>query len=392
MTLEEQANLLAQNVAGWETRSLERIGKRIKKYGRLNAVDLAQIDNIAVAKGELAEITKDLAKVTGKNIAEVERMYSDAIAKQHAKYEPVYDFRGKPFIPFEENKRLQQLVKSVARSTGGEMINLSRTSAMRLMNGSGNIVSMQQGIYDALDKATVSISAGGESFYTAMRDTIANLGGSGIMVSYDSGVTRQITSVVRQTLLYGTKQISDEYFKQVGEEIGADGVEVDYHANPRPSHVFLQGRQFHNGNTVKIDGVTYQGTDEVDPTSTEGQTPNEALGDYGCRHKTTPIICGVNEPAYDPKELQALKERDAAPITIDGKTKTGYEWSQTMRRLESETRKEKLNRDVAKASGAKDLEKASTAKIKAYREKYNQIAEAAGIKAQPKRMSITKGR
>ena len=30
--LEQQAQLLANNVSGWETSTLERIGKRIKKY------------------------------------------------------------------------------------------------------------------------------------------------------------------------------------------------------------------------------------------------------------------------------------------------------------------------------------------------------------------------
>lgn len=34
--LEEQANLLFDNVAGWENSTLQRIGKRIGKYGKMS--------------------------------------------------------------------------------------------------------------------------------------------------------------------------------------------------------------------------------------------------------------------------------------------------------------------------------------------------------------------
>ena len=47
--LEEQANLLMQNVSGWETSTLERIGKRIKRYGKLSLADVKSINNIAIS-------------------------------------------------------------------------------------------------------------------------------------------------------------------------------------------------------------------------------------------------------------------------------------------------------------------------------------------------------
>ena len=81
--LEEQANLLMQNVSGWETKTLERIGKRIKKYGKLSLADIKSINNVAVVKGDLDLIIKDLAKVTNYNISQLKDMYGTLLAEQH---------------------------------------------------------------------------------------------------------------------------------------------------------------------------------------------------------------------------------------------------------------------------------------------------------------------
>ena len=66
--LEEQANLLFNNVAGWESSTLQRIGKRIGKYGKMSLADVKAINNIATVKQDMESITKELAKVTGYNI------------------------------------------------------------------------------------------------------------------------------------------------------------------------------------------------------------------------------------------------------------------------------------------------------------------------------------
>ena len=92
--LEEQANLLMQNVSGWETCTLERIGKRIKKYGKLSLSDVKSINNIATVKQDMDAITKELAKVTGYNISQIEQMYGELLEEQHLANQPLYDYRG----------------------------------------------------------------------------------------------------------------------------------------------------------------------------------------------------------------------------------------------------------------------------------------------------------
>ena len=72
--LEQQANLLFDNVAGWENSTLQRIGKRIGKYGKMSLADLKSINNVAIVKQDMDAITKERAKVTGYNISQIEQM------------------------------------------------------------------------------------------------------------------------------------------------------------------------------------------------------------------------------------------------------------------------------------------------------------------------------
>ena len=379
--LEQQADLLMQNVIGWENSTLQRIGKRIKKYGKLSLADVKSINNIATVKQDMDAITKELAKVTGYNISQIEQMYGELLEEQHLANQPLYDYRGKKFVPFAENRELQAIARAYAKATGETMINLAKTKALCVMDANGKPIGMQKYYTDVLDKAVMQVSTGATDFHTAMRDSIIELGGSGVRVDYGGGVTRRLDTVVRQNLLWGAKQASVQYNEMIGEELGCDGYEVDWHSNPRPSHEFMQGKQFVVGKARTINGVHFDSFDEAE----------KRLQDYGCLHYKTPIICGVSEPRYSPEELKRLNEQNAKKYTIDGKEYSGYEVTQMQRRLETSVRNEKTTRDLAKASGDNALVKRCNERIKAYQGKYNEISEITGIQGDKKRMSVARG-
>jgi hypothetical protein len=376
--LEQQANLMFQNVAGWEQSALQRIGKRIGKYGKMSLADVKSINNIATVKQDMDAITKELAKVTGYNISQIEQMYGELLEEQHLANQPLYDYRGKKFVPFAENKELQALVRAYAKTTGGTMINLAKTSLLGFTDANGNFTNLQKAYTDVLDKAVMQVTTGATDFHTAMRDSIIELGGSGVRVDYGGGVTRRLDTVVRQNLLWGAKQASTEYNTMIGEELGCDGIEVDFHANPRPSHEFMQGKQYVLGKARTINGIHFESADEA----------LERLQDYGCLHYRTPIICGVSEPRYSPEELKRLNEQNARRYTIDGKEYSGYEVTQMQRRLEGSVRNEKTTRELARASGDKALVKRCNERIKALQGKYAEISEITKIPEDKKRMSI----
>ena len=378
--LEEQANLLFDNVAGWENSTLQRIGKRIGKYGKMSLADVKSINNIAVVKQDMDAITKELAKVTGYNISQIEQMYGELLEEQHLANQPLYDYRGKKFVPFADNKELQAIVQAYANTTGKTMVNLSKIGALNLgmLDDKGKFVPLQKMYTDVLDKAVMQVTSGATDFHTAMRDTIVQMGGSGMRVNYGSGIHRRLDTAVRQSLLWGAKQSSVAYNEMIYDELGCDGYEVDWHSNPRPSHEFMQGKQFVVGKARTINGVHFESFGDAE----------KALNDYGCLHFKTPIICGVSEQRYSPEELKRLNEQNAKRYNIDGKEYSGYEVTQMQRRLETAVRNEKTTREIAKASGDNALAKRCNERIKAYQGKYNEISEITGIQGDKKRMSV----
>jgi hypothetical protein len=393
--LEQQADILFNNIAGWESSTLQRIGKRIGKYGKMSLADVKAINNIAVVKQDMKAITKELARVTGLNVSQIEKIYGDLLTEQHLKNKPLYDYRKKAFIPFADNKELQALVKAYARTTGETMINLAKTTSQNLGvvktldNGQKVFEPLQEYYSDALDKAVMQVASGATDFHTAMRDTIVELGGSGMRVNYANGYYRRLDTAVRQSLLWGAKQASIEYNEMIGEELGCDGYEIDYHSNPRPSHAFMQGKQFCSGKTKTIMGKEFPGMEDT-RSEISGKNVNEALEEYGCLHYKTPILCGISEPRYSNEQLAELNRRDKQTYDIDGKTMTGYEATQAMRRLETDVRNQKTIRDTARASGDNELSRECTAKIKAYQAKYDEICDITGFAKETKRMSVPK--
>lgn len=378
--LEKQADILFNNLSGWEASTLRRIGSRIGKTGRMSRANVKALNNIAAVKQDMEAITKDLAKVTGYNIAQLQKMYGDVIEAQHLANKPLYDYRGKTFIPFSENRELQAIVRAYAGSTGETMINLAKTKGLCVYRHNGNVISLQRYYTDVLDKAVMQITTGATDFHTAMRDSILELGGSGVRVDYGDGVTRRLDSAVRQSLLWGAKQASVEYNNMIGEELGCDGIEIDWHSNPRPEHEFMQGKQYVLGESRTVNGIHFESADRA----------LERLEDYGCLHFKTPILCGISEPRHSPGELKRLNAKNGTTYDINGKKVSGYEASQMMRRLESAVREQKSTKELARASGDTVVVKKCNAKIKAMRAKYDEISDITGISPESRRMSIKK--
>lgn len=375
--LEKQADILFNNIAGWETRTLEYIGARINETGKLSPADVKQLNNIAAVTQDMDAITKKLAKTTGYNVSQIEKMYGDVIDSQHEGNRYLYDYRNKKFVPFSENRELQALVRAYAKSSAETMINISKTKALGFLDGAGNFRDMRSAMYDALGKACTEVATGTIDFNIAMRRTIETLGGSGIRVDYGGGITRSLESAVRSNILWGAKQVSVEYNNMIGEELGCDGIEIDYHSNPRPSHEFMQGKQYSLDGKKTINGVTYESAERA----------LARLDDYGCLHFKTPIILGISEPAYSDAELVELKRKDREKKTVDGVEKSGYEWQQAMRRLEAEARKEKNTIAALKAAGDEEGARQHRERLRAINKKYDSICEQTEFKPQKQRMN-----
>ena len=393
--LEQQANFADEygdRIAEWELFSVALVCKELGRIGKMTPEQAKKYDAEKETKKTEKIILSALTTAVLLNIKDLPKTYTSLFNEWHKGNEYMYKYRGIPFVDVADNKGLQKIINSYSKKSGAELLDFTKTKAIKVLDANGTPVAFREQILKSFKEATDIVTSGKQDFYTTMRKTVLDLGGSGARVDYGTvivdgkprRITRRLDTVVRQNMLYNAKMSSKEYNKQIGKELGTDGIEIDLHANSRPSHRFMEGKQYAKGHGVTINGVHYDG-------AIDKGVYDRLYVDYNCQHYETDIILGVSEPRYSPEELARLKAENERQFEINGTTKDGYGWSQVLRNLESNTRNAKDQINALKAFGNSepqiaDLDK----KIKSYRAKYNEICDVTGIKPDLKRMSVPK--
>ena len=292
------------------------------------------------------------------------------------------DYKAK----FEQNEFAQQLVRHWVKETAGTMVNLSRTKALCFdkTDAFGNVVGSVplKGAYEqAIAEAVTAVTSGTTEFNTATARAVERLGGSGVKVTYGSGVNRSLSAMIRQNLLYSAKQAAQSYDEYIGQKLGCDGFEVDAHSGCRSSHAFMQGKMYsYNGRKV-INGVVYN----------DGTAALKAMNDYGRLHFKMNVILGVSEPRYTKSELERIHRETTETIEYKGKEKTLYEWKQTQRTLERGIHTEQQKANMYDAAGMRRKADECRNKAKVCRNAYDEMCAKAGLTPHPERMRNYKG-
>ena len=382
--LQAYEDYIANNITEWETESIARVCRKIGKIGRMSKKELEKFDTDKEAKKEWERIVAALAIATALNIRTLKKAYTIEFEAWEKQNEYLYQYRGKKPLGVK-NGALQGIIDNAVKQNAKEILNLTDTKALSVLDRNGNPIRFQDAIYKSLSDAVKTVSEGSADFYATMRQTVQNIGGGGCRVNYGEGITRRLDTVVRQNMAYGIKQSHKEYNEIVGREIGADGIEIDYHSNSRPSHRYMQGKQYAKGAEGKtVNGIFY-------PSAEKEGVYERLYEDYNCRHYETDIILGVSEPRYSKEELKRFEEQDKRIYKVGNLEGDGYYFSQKMRACETEIRRCKDEINALKAFGNSEAEiKELRQRIKTVRAKYNEIADVTCISKEPKRMGVTK--
>lgn len=209
-----------------------------------------------------------------------------------------------------------------------------------------------------------------------MRDTLRKVGESGLCtMEYESGYTRRLDSAVRMNLLEGIRQINQGIQDKIGEELGADGVEISAHIYCAPDHEDVQGRQMTNAEYAKWDA--------------EHAYPKRQIGKLNCHHFVFRVLLGIQEPIHTPEELDRMKEENAKGIYFEGKHYTGYQATQIQRSLEAQIRKYKDIHTLARSAEDDVLKRKAQTQITALTHKYKEFSEAAGLSFKGRRLRVS---
>ena len=346
--------------------TLEETGDLIPSYSK-------KLQQLYTYGYDVDLITKELARESGKTMAEIEKLY-EAVAQEGLDWsKPFYEAKVIKQIPLAENATLQTIIKSAAKVTKDSLRNISNTTIIGI--GAGKDFKPISSFYKGtVDKAITAATTGVDDYKKVIRLAVKDMGSSGLRVKYESGYTKRLDSAIRQNILDGVSYIAQETARATGEEFGADGVEISAHSPCAPDHIPYQGNQYSNAEFEKL--------------QSELKRP---IGEWNCRHIAYPVLLGVGKSANTKKELAEMKRYSNEKIEIDNDEYTRYECTQIQRKTETALRYAKEQKELYKAAGETELVREVTESIRLLTNKYVEVSKKADIPTRLERAKIVKG-
>ena len=390
-------------------RILKAIGESIKEIGTINPTKLNQLIMSLKYGSNYKSMLRELSKQTRISQKEINEIFEEVAKSDYKFAKQFYEYRDRPYLPFNKNKELVEQTRELAKITANECTNLTRTSVLGfgLPGKDGNIVyhGIRETYYNLLDEAVLSVAQGKETFDSAMYRQLKDIAESGLKVVYPTtyidryGIerhyTRRLDSAIRMNLKSGLRQLHNEIQKTIGEQIDADGWEISVHFNPAEDHAEAQGKQFTNEQYEKLQATgvakTYDGIvidmhrELKDGSSAPSFRP---ISEWNCYHYVFSIVLGVNRPQYSNEQLKDINEQNAKGFEFEGKHYTNYEGTQLQRQLETEIRKSKEAKLLGQEAGNEELVLDSQNRIRMLSKKYRELSEASGLRTRADRMRI----
>ena len=285
----------------------------------------------------IKDYIKDALELTDK---EIDNIFDDALKRGYIRDKALYQACNKPFVPYEENVKLQQLVSSIKAQTKNEIRNITQTTGfMTNMNGNKVYTPVSQYFQDKLDQAAYEVLTGSYSYDKVIKETVKELADSGIRtIDYANGRSINTVSAVRMCVVTGINQVVGHITQSNAEKLDTEYFEISWHATARPSHQVWQGRVKSKQQLIDECGLGNAG----------------GLLGVNCYHSYYPFVPGISKRAYTDEQLEQMQAEENAKIEYGGKEYTKYEATQQMRKLENLMRKQRMAIKLLKEGGASE--------------------------------------
>jgi polyhydroxyalkanoate synthesis regulator phasin len=180
--LQSYEDYIANNIAEWEAESIARVCRKIGKIGKMSKEEAKRFNADKEAQKEWERILSALAIATALNMRSLKKAYTNEFECWHNGNKYLYDYRQIPFVEISEHKEIQGIVDRSVRRNAKEILNLTNTKALSVIDSAGNPIRFQDAIYKSFGEAVKTVTQGKSDFYSAMRKTVQNLGGGGCRV------------------------------------------------------------------------------------------------------------------------------------------------------------------------------------------------------------------
>ena len=351
--------------------------ERLKANGEeiTSAVDwqINRLYELGVSKDEIDSLIQSTLNASDD---EINRIYDEVVKSGYARNEELYTSKGKEYIPYAENKQLQQLVKAVKNQTKSEYRNITGSLGFAVRNPDNTVsfTPLAKFYQDTLDNGLMQIASGAFDYNTVLKRVVKTMTDSGLRsVEYSSGWSNRVDVAARRALMTGFNQVVAKVNEDNAEQLGTEYFEVSYHRGARPTHQVWQGRVYSKKELETVCGLgTVTG-----------------LCGANCYHSYSPFIKGIDTPTYSEEELDRMNEEENTPKEYNGKTYTAYEAQQRQRQLETAMRADRQKIELLTQGGADD-DTITGAKAKYFQrqDEYVKFSKAMNLPQQWERITV----
>lgn len=372
---DQVADKIAARYIGLEERILQDIARRIKKTGEITSTADWQINRLRILGYSSEDIEREIKKTLDASYPEMFELYDKVIDWEYVRNKDIYEQINAEFIPYEENKQLQQITDAIIQQSLEDLENVTKSLGFYLdYNGRKVLTPLSQVYTNYLDNACFDIVTGAFDYGSVLRRVVTQLTNSGLRkIEYGSGYASRVEVAARRAVMTGVANLTGEIADYNAKKLGTEYFEVEWHAGARPTHAVWQGQVWTKEQLYSVCGLG---------------TVTGLLG-ANCYHTYYPFFPGISERNWSDDWLEEQNRKESKPKEFQGKEYTLYEAKQRQRQMETAMRAQREKVQMLQDSGADRQEvMLQKAKYQGQLNEYAAFSRKMGLKKERERIYL----
>lgn len=372
---DQVADKIAARYISLEERILQDIARRIKRTGEITSTADWQINRLRILGYSSEDIEREIKKTLDVSYPEMFELYDKVIDWEYVRNKDVYEQINAEFIPYEENRQLQQITDALIQQSLEDLENVTKSLGFYLdYNGRKVLTPLSQVYTNYLDNACFDIVTGAFDYGSVLRRVVTQLTNSGLRkIEYGSGYASRVEVAARRAVMTGVANLTGEIADYNAKKLGAEHFEVEWHAGARPTHAVWQGRVWTKEQLYSVCGLG---------------TVTGLLG-ANCYHTYYPFFPGISQRNWSDEWLEAQNRKESKPKEFRGKEYTLYEAKQRQRQMETAMRAQREKVQMLQDGGADRQEvMLQKAKYQGQLNEYAAFSRKMGLKEERERIYI----
>lgn len=372
---DQVADKIAARYIGLEERILQDIARRIKKTGEITSTADWQINRLRILGYSSEDIEREIKKTLDASYPEMFELYDKVIDWEYVRNKDIYEQINAEFIPYEENKQLQQITDAIIQQSLEDLENVTKSLGFYLdYNGRKVLTPLSQVYTNYLDNACFDIVTGAFDYGSVLRRVVTQLTNSGLRkIEYGSGYASRVEVAARRAVMTGVANLTGEIADYNAKKLGTEYFEVEWHAGARPTHAVWQGQVWTKEQLYSVCGLG---------------TVTGLLG-ANCYHTYYPFFPGISQRNWSDEWLEAQNRKESKPKEFWGKEYTLYEAKQRQRQMETAMRAQREKVQMLQNGGADRQEvMLQKAKYQGQLNEYAAFSRKMGLKEERERIYL----